>query len=99
MHTKDQLAKALTEAGLDEMAAKAATGYYHDYLSPLDLPELQLDADLTAAGTPAAMAVRERHRDGEFDASMEESDAWAMSEEGQNTLGMLLGANGKIRSV
>jgi hypothetical protein len=28
----------------DEMAAKAAQGYYHDFLSPLDLPELELDA-------------------------------------------------------
>jgi hypothetical protein len=28
----------------DEMAAKAAQGYYHDFLSPLDLPKLALDA-------------------------------------------------------
>ena len=27
---------------LDAMADKAATGYYHDYLSPLDLPEMVL---------------------------------------------------------
>ena len=25
----------------EEMAAKAAQGYYHDFLSPLDLPELE----------------------------------------------------------
>jgi len=86
MHTKDKLAQALTEAGLHEMAAKAAEGWYHDFLSPLDLPEMQLDADLYAAGTPEALALRRRHHDGEFDASVEESDEWAKSAEGQETL-------------
>jgi hypothetical protein len=42
LHTKDMLAEALREVGLDAMADKAATGYYHDYLSPLDLPEMVL---------------------------------------------------------
>ena len=35
MHTKDILARELTKAGLSEMAAKAAIGDYHDFLSPL----------------------------------------------------------------
>jgi hypothetical protein len=83
MHTKDILATELTKAGLPEMAAKAATGYYHDFLSPLAMPEMQLAADLAAAGTPAALALRERHLNGEFDASVEESDEWAASPEGQ----------------
>lgn len=65
------------------MAAKAATGYYHDFLSPLDTPCLQLAADLLAAGTPAAMALRARHLEGEFDATTEESEEWAMGPEGQ----------------
>jgi hypothetical protein len=86
MHTKDKLAAALTEAGLGEMAAKAATGYYHTYLSPLDWPSVQLDDDLTAAGTPAALELRERVDWGDFEASKEESDAWAMSEEGMNEM-------------
>jgi len=34
----------------DEMAAKAAQGYYHDFLSPLDLPELELDASDSGRG-------------------------------------------------
>ena len=85
MHTKDKLAQALTEAGLHEMAKLAAQGYYHDFLSPLDLPEMQLDADLHAAGTPSAQALRRRHHNGEFDASIEESDEWAKSAEGQET--------------
>ena len=51
MHTKDMLANALREAGLDAMADKAATGYYHDFLSSLDLPELQLVTELGVAAT------------------------------------------------
>lgn len=82
-HTKDKLAAALREAGLEEMAAKAAEGYYHDFLSPLATPCVQLSNDLAAVGTPAALALRERHHNGEFDASPEESEAWAKGPEGQ----------------
>ena len=91
MHTKDILAAELTKAGLHEMAAKAATGYYHDFLSPLPLPEMKLAADLAAAGTSAALALRARHINGEFDASKEESDEWAKSEEGQTAFSHLIG--------
>lgn len=96
-HTKDKLADALRMAGLHDMADKAATGYYHDFLSDLDLPCLQLDIDLAAAATPAAQALRERHANGEFDASLEESEAWADSDDGQETMGRLIGTNAKIR--
>ena len=41
MHTKDILASALLEAGEPELARMAALGYYHDFLSPLDLPCVQ----------------------------------------------------------
>lgn len=90
MHTKDILATALREAGLNEMADKAATGYYHDFLSPLDLPEMQLDADLVAVGTPEAMALRKRHHNGDFDASTEESEEWADSPDGQDAIRRLI---------
>jgi len=90
MHTKDKLAQALTEAGLHDMAVMAAQGYYHDFLSPLDLPGMQLDADLQVVGTPEARALQLRHYDGEFDASIEESDEWAKSAEGQETLRRIL---------
>jgi hypothetical protein len=82
-HTKDFLARELRLANLHEMADRAAEGYYHDFLSPLTFPEMQLAADLAAAGTPAAMALRERHLEGEFDADLKESDDWAASEDGQ----------------
>lgn len=83
MHTKDILAEALRKAGLLSMSIMAAQGYYHDFLSPLDMPCQQLAADLAKAGTPAAMALRARHLNGEFDASKEESDEWASGPDGQ----------------
>lgn len=82
-HTKDILADELDTAGLSEMAAKARDGWYHDYLSPLPDPAMALDRDLLKAGTPAAMALRARHHNGDFDASSEESNDWASSPEGQ----------------
>ena len=96
MHTKDKLAEALRAVGLTEMADKAATGYYHDFLSPLDLPELQLVDDLAEAARARAtdrytevMALRHRVINGDFDASKEESDEWAASSEGQETFSRL----------
>ena len=67
MHTKDILADALRDAGLPIMAARAAEGYYHDYLSPLAMPEKKLC---------------ERVKLGDYDASEEEEEAWASSPEG-----------------
>jgi hypothetical protein len=95
MHTKDKLADALMQVGLTEMAAKARGGFYHDFLSPLPTPELQLVADLGAAATQhpdkaeAIMVLRKRVIDGDFDASAEESEEWANSPEGQAAFGML----------
>lgn len=90
MHTKDILAAELTKAGLTEMAVKAATGYYHDYLSPLAMPCVQLALDLAKAGTPAARLLRQRHLNGEFDASKAESDEWARSPDGQEVFSHLV---------
>jgi hypothetical protein len=90
MHTKDKLAVALIEADLVEMAHKAATGWYHDFLSPLDLPTTQLIDDLAQAGTPKAMALRERVMEGDYDASPEEADEWARSPDGRDTFESLM---------
>lgn len=90
MPTKLFLAQELRAAGLHEMAELAADGYYHDFESPLALPEMQLDRDLFAAGTPAAMALRKRHHNGEFDASVEESEAWAASADGREAINKLI---------
>ena len=90
-HTKDILAGELAKAGLFDMAARASHGYYHDFLSPLAFPCQQLAADLEAAGTPAALALRARHLNGEFDASPEESEEWARGPEGQAAIASLAG--------
>jgi hypothetical protein len=71
------------------MATMAEQGYYHDFLSPLDSPSLQLAADLAAAGSAAALALRARHLNGEFDATKEEGDTWAGSREGQDVFSSL----------
>lgn len=93
MHTKDILAKTLEEVGLHEMAAKASEGYYHDFLSPLDTPCIQLmhdlQAHLMANPRPEITKLIERHVNGDFDASNEESDEWAASPEGQQVINAL----------
>jgi hypothetical protein len=100
MKTYEVLAKKLAEAGLHEMSAKAKKAYYHDYLSTIDFPEMQLLQDLKAALVTAKSfnnttqaAQIEKLIDmllaGSFDASSEESDEWAASPDGQATLNML----------
>ncbi len=93
MHSKDRLAKELHDIGLDDMARKAAAGWYHDFLSPLATPDLQLSLDLvdaTMAGNKHANELRMRHHAGEFDATKEESDEWARSPEGQEAFKRLI---------
>lgn len=89
MHTTEKLAVELEKANLPNMAKKAREGYYHDYLSPLPAPCLQLESDLREIETPEAMAIRSRHLNGEFDATKEESDAWAESPDGKATFAEL----------
>jgi len=100
-HTTAKLARALSEIpGVPkDMIQRAVDGYYHDYLSPLTFPEIQLVADLrelaSLPATPAnsralLRAIVQRVIDGEFDASKEESDAWAASPEGQETFRQLV---------
>ena len=93
LYPHQKLAEALKSAGLHEMAEKAKSGFYHDFLSPLDFPSLQLDTDLVNAiqgGNTAAALIRKRHHGGEWDATMEESEEWAQSEEGQDAMRRLL---------
>lgn len=99
-HTTVKLANALREIpGMPPaMIQRAIDGYYHDYLSPLTFPEMQLVTDLRKlAAEPttgpkaktALAAMAQRVIDGEFDATKEESDEWARSPEGQETFQQL----------
>jgi len=81
-HTKDKLADALRAIGLDDMAEAAARGYYHDFLSPLDTPCIQLVSDLRATNKYAARDLAKRVINGEFDETKEEGDDWLNSTDG-----------------
>lgn len=91
MHTKDRLAAELEKIGLPGMAESARAGQYDDFLSEVATPELLLLSDLAKVGTADAMALRVRVMNGEFDATKEESDAWAASPEGQAAFNQLIG--------
>ena len=99
-HTTVKLSKALAAIpGVPkDMIQRAVDGHYHDYLSPLTFPEMQLVADLRelasfpatpTASRPLLRDMAQRVIDGEFDATKEESDAWAKSPEGQETFRQL----------
>ncbi len=97
-HTTAKLARALeTIPGVPpDMIQAALTGRYHDFLSPLDFPEITLVSDLRAlAKLPATprdsrallTALAQAVIDGEYDASpeegAEEGAEWMASPEGQ----------------
>jgi hypothetical protein len=76
LHSSEVLARELTEAGLFDMAQAAREGRYHDYLSTLPLPSMQLDHDLAkavSAGSVGAVRIRQRHRAGRYDAPASEA--------------------------
>jgi hypothetical protein len=93
-HTARRLAYALTEAGAPpDMIRRAERGYYHDYLSPLTFPEIELVNELNKAAKKAPSEIAAKLRtlaakviNGEYDANKAESDEWARSPEGQETL-------------
>lgn len=91
--TSQHLAAALSAAGFKRLARRARRDEFHDFLSPHDTPDLLLDSELTVIAMDAAASLRQRMaaqnlrqrlHDGEFDASLEESDDWAASPEGQD---------------
>ena len=101
-HTTAVLARALEAIpGVPPaMIERARTGYYHDYLSPLATPEMQLVADLRALASAPATPRNSRPLlrnlvtaviNGQYDASKEESEEWARSAEGQETMAALAG--------
>lgn len=90
MNSKEKLAQAISEAKrkeeevnqhvipartrtLNMMIQNAMNGYYSDYDSPLATPCIQLVKDLREMGLTELV---NRAKEGEFDATKEESDAW-----------------------
>lgn len=91
--TSENLAQVLHSVGLFDLEKKARADRYHDYLSDDTFCSMTLESDLRAARDRTKdpilkqmiEAIRQRHLDGEFDASKQESDDWAESEDGQDT--------------
>jgi hypothetical protein len=94
--TTEKLARALEAipAIPREMVQHARDGRYDDFKSPLTFPEITLVAELQAVAGNKSLprSVRQeinrmaqRVINGEFDATPEESRAWAESPDGQET--------------
>lgn len=90
--TSQKLADTLRAAGFDDLAKRAEADEFHDFLSDDALSAVRLDNALVDIAKDASRSDRERiaasnirmrHHRGEFDASKEESDAWAESPDGQ----------------
>lgn len=64
------------------MIKRAESGYYDDYLSPLVTPIMQLVQDANSLGL---RQIAQRARNGDFDGTSEDAEAWAKSKEGQET--------------
>lgn len=95
--TSELLAQALQEAGAPaEMVQRARDDLYHDFKSPLPFPELQLMADAREHGLTT---IVEGVMEGRWDATKEESDAWARSPEGQAAFRELLNGSGPNRAA
>jgi hypothetical protein len=96
MRTRDRLAAELREVAkaaqpsnaekYEVLAARAETGEFDDFGSVHACGPTALHNELTKAGLTKFAA---RVADGEFDATMEESDEWARSADGKEVAKML----------
>ena len=80
IQTSERLARALEALDnprLAEIIQRARAGYYDDFKSTLDDPQIALVRDLRSIGLHA---FAQRVINGEFDATMEEGQAWFEAE-------------------
>jgi hypothetical protein len=83
MRTKEKLAQALKAANAPQwMVDNALAGQYDDFESDSAMPCVQLVIDCQAAGLED---MANRAKNGEFDATHEESEAW-FQREGKNLI-------------
>lgn len=80
MRTKEKLALALEDEGLDDMALLARAGRYDDCESESATPIADLVSALRALGKER---LARSAMSGDFDCTKEEADAWAASPEGK----------------
>jgi hypothetical protein len=82
--TTERLAKALESANAPKaMITAARAGCYDDFKSESATPIMDLVRDLRQAGLTH---LAQRAMDGEFDATQEESEAWANGPDGLASL-------------
>lgn len=90
LHTNEKLARVLearNNPALKGMVKLARKGYFHDFESPLVMPDLKLREMLLKRGE---VRLAERVVEGDFDATKEEADAWAQSPEGLETFSKMI---------
>lgn len=79
--TTERLAQALEAANAPKaMVTAARAGCYDDFQSESPTPIMDLVRDAKAAGLHG---IARRAMDGDFDATREESEAWAASQTGE----------------
>jgi hypothetical protein len=96
--TSQKLADVLRDAGLENLARRAEADEFHDFLTPHIAPTIELNSELAVLIDHAATSgrrkvletIRTRLLDGEFDASVEESEEWAAGPEGQEIFSRLI---------
>lgn len=89
MTTSERLAKAIEDAGgPGYMVTRAREGAYDDYRSKSATPKVDLVRDCQVA---RLFGLEKRVREGDFDNTREEAEAWAKSPEGRATIGKLTG--------
>jgi hypothetical protein len=82
--TKDRLAEDFLVAGAPrDMVDAAKSGRYDDYLSESATPIYDLVCDCTACGLTRIAALA---KDGKYDGTKAEAEAWFKSPEGQSIL-------------
>lgn len=89
IHSSEKLARVLEQIddpAMYYMADRARSGYYHSFLSPHALPELELVKDLRDLGHLELVA---RVLDEEFEETSAESEAWRRSADGEETVNEL----------
>ena len=89
MKTKERLAQALHAIGEFELVRRARAGEFDDYECSSVTPKVDLVRALYLLGRDEATALALRVKDGQFDNTKEEADAWAASPEGRKVFGKL----------
>lgn len=101
--TAEFLGRVLDELPVGDMAKRARLGHFSDFSCPTEVADgmeiIRLVNELAAWANQRTLAnvvrkrivaVREAVIEGDFDDTKEESDRWAASKNGQETMAMLM---------